>query len=54
MGEIFSAMRAIRFPLEMDLPQARIFADDQLKQTIPEQVTRSFILMNLYRASNGL
>lgn len=54
MGEIFSAMKRVRFPSNIDLPEARILADKQLKASIPEQVTRSFILMNLYRAPTGM
>lgn len=54
MGEIFSAMRRVRFVPGTDLAQARVSADKQLQQSIPEQVTRSFILMNLYRAPNGM
>lgn len=54
MGEIFSAMKRVRFPPNIDLPQARILADKQLKVSIPEQVTRSFILMNLYKTPTGL
>lgn len=54
MGEIFSAMKRVRFAPGIDLAQARVSADKQLQQSIPEQVTRSFILMNLYRTPNGM
>lgn len=53
MGEIFTAMRRVSLPNDIDLPQARIMADEQIKIYIPDKVTRSFILMNLYRAVNG-
>lgn len=53
MGEIFAAMRRVSLPNDIELPQARIMADDQIKEFIPDKVTRSFILMNLYRAVNG-
>lgn len=53
MGEIFTAMRRVSLPNDIDLPQARIMADEQIKMYIPDKVTRSFILMNLYRAVNG-
>lgn len=32
----------------------RILADKQMKEFIPDKVTRSFILMNLHRAVNGV
>lgn len=53
MGKIFAAMRRVSLPSDVDLPKARILADQQLQESIPEEVTRSFILMNLYRAMNG-
>lgn len=53
MGEIFAAMRRVSLPNDIDLPKARILADEQIKEFIPDKVTRSFILMNLYRAVNG-
>lgn len=53
MGEIFSAMRRVSLPNDIGLPEARIMADEQIKEFIPDKVTRSFILMNLYRAVNG-
>lgn len=53
MGEIFAAMRRVSLPNDIGLPEARIMADQQIKEFIPDKVTRSFILMNLYRAVNG-
>lgn len=53
MGEIFAAMRRVSLPNDIGLPEARIMADEQIKEFIPDKVTRSFILMNLYKAVNG-
>lgn len=53
MGEIFSVMRRVNLPEDIGLPEARIMADEQIKIAIPDKVTRSFILMNLYKAVNG-
>lgn len=53
MGEIFTAMRRVSLPNDIELPQARIMADNQIKEVIPDKVTRNFILMNLHRAVNG-
>lgn len=53
MGEIFGAMRRVRVPNDIGLPEARSVADEQIKEFIPDKVTRNFILMNLYRAADG-
>lgn len=53
MGEIFAAMRRVSLPKNIGLPEARVMADEQLKEVIVDKVTRSFILMNLYRATDG-
>lgn len=53
MGEIFAAMRRVSLPKNTGLPEARIMADEQLKEVIVDKVTRNFILMNLYRATDG-
>lgn len=53
MGEIFGAMRRVSLPNDIGLPEARIMADEQIKEFIPDKVTRQFILMNLYRAVDG-
>lgn len=53
MGEIFSVMRRVNLPHNIALPEARIMADEQIKISIPDKVTRNFILMNLYKAVNG-
>lgn len=47
MGEIFAAMRRVSIPKNTNLPMARNMADEQLKEAIPDTVTRNFILMNL-------
>lgn len=54
MGEIFGAMRRVSLPSDIGLPEARILADQQMKDFIPDKITRSFILMNLHRAVNGV
>lgn len=54
MGAVFSAMRRVSLPSDIELPEARILADKQMQKFIPDKVTRSFILMNLYRAVNGV
>lgn len=54
MGEVFSAMRRVSLPSDIGLPQARVMADEQMKEFIPDKVTRSFILSNLHRAVNGV
>lgn len=51
MGEIFAAMRHVSIPKNTNLPEARRMADEQLKEAIPDNVTRNFILMNLGRTA---
>ena len=53
MGGIFAAMRRVNIPKDIGLPEARNMADDQLKESIVDKVTRNFILMNLYRTVDG-
>lgn len=52
MGEIFAAMGRVSIPKGLNLPKARSMANEQLKEAIPDDVTRNFILMNLGRTAD--
>lgn len=53
MSGIFNAMRRIKLPQPIELSEARKMADAQIKDAIPDKMTRSFILLNLYQAFDG-
>lgn len=53
MGEIFAAMRRVKIDKKLSASGGRAAADKQLKESIPDKVTRDFILLNLYRAEDG-
>lgn len=53
MGEIFAAIRRVEIENGLNAADGRAIADEQIRDFIPDKVTRDFILMNLYRGSNG-
>lgn len=53
MGEIFAAMHLVNVEKGLSPSEGRASANEQIKPFIPDQVTRDFVLMNLYRTDDG-
>lgn len=53
MGNIFEAMTKVKVPSELNMSAGRLIANDQLMVSIPDKVTRDFVLMNLMKHPDG-
>ena len=53
MGDLFAAMNKVTIPDDLSASAGRLIADEQLRVSISDKVTRDFILMNLFKNPEG-